>query len=125
MNARYFGLSGLFCGTSSRGKQLILVSKRRRLEAPVLLEVERTGAALAASVVEDARAALAGAPHQLPVLEVVGGEIARVRGVAGVVRQHLVAEVEAHHAAQRSAVRSITIVSTSQQSPNTSRKRAK
>src|SRR5512139_3205168 len=48
-----------------------LVVQRRRLEAPVLLEVERAGAALAAAVVEELVAPLAGATHQLPVLEVV------------------------------------------------------
>ena len=49
-------------------------------------------------IVEDAQAALAGPAQQLPVLEIVGGEIARRRDVAGVIRQCLVPEVEAQHA---------------------------
>src|SRR6185369_16299591 len=73
-------------------EERVLVVQRRRLEAPVLLEVERARAALGAPVVEDANAALASAAHQLPVLEVVCGEIARGRQVARVIGQHFIAE---------------------------------
>ena len=59
---------------------------------------------LAAAVVEDLDAARAGVAHQFPVLEVVGGQVARGFVVAGVVGQDLVAEVEAQHAGQRPAV---------------------
>ena len=85
------------------GRVPLRIGKRLRLETPVLLERVRAGADLAAAVVEDLATALAGAPHQLPVLEVVGGEIARGQVVAGVIRQDLVAEIEAEHARQRLA----------------------
>ena len=58
-SVRYFGLSGLFCGIAAHLAQPVLVVQRLRLESPVLLEIERTGAALAAAVVEDAHTALA------------------------------------------------------------------
>src|SRR5215470_8046367 len=76
----------------------VLVVQRLRVEAPVLLEVERAGAALAAAVVEDPATALAAAAHQLPVLEVVRRELPRVDVIPGVVRQHLVTEIEGEHA---------------------------
>src|SRR5205823_6558895 len=63
------------------------------------------GPALAAAVVEEAQTPLARAPHDFPVLEIVRGELARVGGVAGVIGQHLVPEVEAKHAAHRPALR--------------------
>src|SRR6185503_2541820 len=79
----------------------VLVGERRGLEAPVSLEVEGTGPLLAAAEVEDADASLARAAHQLPVLEVVGREIARLGAVAGVIRKHFVPEVEAQNRGQR------------------------
>src|ERR1043166_9949365 len=72
--------------------------QRLRLESPVLLEVERAGAALAAAVVEPLEAALARASHQLPVHEVVAAKLTRQCGAAAVVRQHLVAEIKTQHA---------------------------
>ena len=77
MNARYFGFAGLFCGMAVPRSSEILVMQRLRLEAPVLLEVERSRVALGPPVIEDAQAALDGPPHQVPVLEVVGSEGAR------------------------------------------------
>src|SRR5947209_16514989 len=59
------------------GHEVILVGQRRGLEAPVLLEIEGPGAALAAAEIEQPHAALAGAPHHLPVLEVVGRRVPR------------------------------------------------
>src|SRR5262245_12284837 len=84
-------------------QERVLVVQRLRLEAPVLLEVERTGAALAPAVVEDPAAALRAAAHQLPVLEVVCREVPRVDVIPGVVRQHLVAKIECEHARHRFA----------------------
>src|ERR1044071_8183635 len=84
--------------------EAVLVGQRDGLETPVLLEVEGTGPLLAAAEVENADALLAGAAHQLPVLEVVGREIARLRAVAGVVRKDLIPEVEAQHGGQRLAL---------------------
>src|SRR6185312_1245796 len=78
----------------------VFVVQRRGLESPVLLEREGPGVALAAAVVEQAAATRDRMPHQLPVLEIVGGEVARRLVVARVVRQHLVAEVERQHARQ-------------------------
>ena len=46
--------------------KLILIAERGRLEAPVLLESVRTGADLAASVIEYAASAFACVPHELP-----------------------------------------------------------
>src|SRR5579863_3335477 len=49
-----------------------LIVQRLGREAPVLLEVERAGAALAAAEIEQAIPALASAPHDLPIHDVIG-----------------------------------------------------
>src|SRR4051794_35790427 len=48
-------------------EEVILVVEGCRLEAPVLLEIERAGLALRTAEIEDAQTAFASAPHQLPV----------------------------------------------------------
>ena len=78
--------------------EVVLVVQRLGLEAPVGLEVEGSGAALAAAIVEDAAALFACALHHLPVHEVVAGHCPGFLRAAAVVRQHLVAEVEIEHA---------------------------
>src|SRR3954463_16464715 len=81
--------------------EAVLIGERRGLETPVPLEVVGAGSLLAAAEVEDADAALARAAHQLPVLEVVRREIARLGAVTGVVRGHFVLEIEAQYRRQR------------------------
>src|SRR5690606_26552458 len=71
------GIVRIVLGNVLAGAQAELVDEWRRLEAPVLLEAERARAALAAPVVEYARPAVGAAAHDLPVLEVVRGELAR------------------------------------------------
>jgi len=66
-------------------------------ESPVLLEVVRAGADLAAAEIEEPEPPVDAAPHQLPVHEVVALDLARQRQAPTVVRQDLVPEVEAHH----------------------------
>src|SRR5215471_1939527 len=92
-------------GNRSALEQVELIEQRRGLESPVLLERERSRVAFAAAVIEYPDSALARAPHELPVLEIVGGEVARPRGVARIVRKHLVLEVEAQHTTHRFALR--------------------
>ena len=99
--------------------------QRLRFEAPVLLEVERSRASLRPPVIEGTQAALDGAPHQVPVLEVVGCERARLRVVAGVVRQDFVAVIKRQHRGHRRPRIGPATVSTSQSSPNASRKASK
>src|SRR5439155_4907898 len=79
--------------------------ERRGLETPVLLEIVRAGAALATAVIENAQTALAAATHQLPILEIVRRQLARVDGVSRVIRQHFIAEIKAKYAAERSRTR--------------------
>jgi hypothetical protein len=79
--------------------------QRLWLEAPVALEVIRSGIDLRAAEIENAAAALAGPAHQRPVLVVVGREFARGGQIAGVVRQNLVAKVEAQYRRHGSALR--------------------
>src|SRR3954462_455846 len=77
--------------------EAVLIGERCRLETPVPLEVVGAGSLLAAAEVEDADASLARAAHQLPVLEVIGREIARLGAVTGVVREHFALEIEAQY----------------------------
>ena len=97
MNSRYFGLSGLWSGIVATGREMVAIVQPFRLESPVVLEGERTGALLAAAEVEQPAAAGSGAPHHLPVHEVVARPLPRPRGAAAVIRQHLVAKVEVQH----------------------------
>src|SRR5438874_10511080 len=85
--------------------QTIFIRQRRRLESPVLLEGERPGLPLAPAKVEYMQAALAGPPQQLPVLEVIRGQVARRLDVAGVIRQYFVTKIEAQHARDGLAIR--------------------
>src|SRR5436305_5968008 len=57
-------------GNSVAVVEAVFVMQRLRLEAPVLLECERSGSALAAAVVEDVQATLTGTAHELPILEI-------------------------------------------------------
>src|SRR5262245_20929703 len=61
-------------GELARLDQEVLVEQRLRLEAPVMLEIECAGAALAAAVVEDLQAALSRVLHHFPVHEIVAGD---------------------------------------------------
>ena len=92
-------------GNAVPAVEAIFVGERSRLQSPVLLERERSRAALAPAKVEAAQATLAGSAQQLPVLEIVGGQIACRLDLAGVIRQHFVAEVETEHARDRLAAR--------------------
>ena len=69
------------------------------------LEGIRPGAQLAAAVVKDLQPSRAGAAHELPVFEIIGGQIACGFVVAGVIRQYLVTKVEAEDGRQQLAVR--------------------
>src|SRR5262245_43824782 len=67
-----------------------LIDQRGWLKAPKGLEVIGAGAKLAAAEVEQTKAALAGAPHHLPVHEVVCRQAPRFSRAAAVIGQHLV-----------------------------------
>ena len=59
------------------GMQLIFIVERLRLEPPVFLEIERSGAALASSEIKNPVASLAGASHQFPIHEIVCRQLSR------------------------------------------------
>ena len=71
------GIQGVVLGYGIPLEEAVLIRQRSRLETPVLLEAERPGAGLAAAIVENATPPGAGVAHQLPVLEIIGGEIPR------------------------------------------------
>src|SRR5438552_4082077 len=93
------GIQGVVLGNAITREKAILVREGRGFEAPVFLEVERTRSTLASSVIEHARATLTGAAHQFPILEVVRADIARGEGIAGVIGQNFVPEIEGQNAA--------------------------
>src|SRR5471032_2111815 len=99
-----FGIERIVVGHGVGRVQLVFVIQLRGFEAPVLLEVVGAGAALAAAEIEHAATAQAGAAHQFPVHEIVAGQFARLGRAAAVIGQHLVAEVEAQHAADGAAI---------------------
>src|SRR3954453_11849551 len=74
--------------------QLELIDERGRFEPPVGFEIISAGADLAAAEIEDPAAPLAGAPHYLPIHEIVGGQPAGLAGASAVIRQDFVAEIE-------------------------------
>src|SRR3546814_11204457 len=85
-------------------QQAVLVVERLRLEAPMLLEGVGAGADLAAAEIEDAQAGLAGAVHDSPVYEVVGGKVPGRPAAAALVGQQPDAETAGGHAGARTAV---------------------
>ena len=60
---------------------------------------------LAAAIVENLQAAGTGAPHEFPIFEIIGSQVARRLVVTRVVREHLIAKIETHHAAQHLPIR--------------------
>src|SRR5262249_23772453 len=85
--------------------QPVFVAQFVWLEAPVLLERERTRSALAAPIVEYPRAPCPSPSHHLPILEIVARQLAGEGGVTGIVRENGIAKVEAQDRADRLAVR--------------------
>src|SRR5271170_836254 len=77
-------------GDVSPRRQAELVDERRWFEPPIAFEIIGSGAALASPEVEQAKAALAGAPHDLPVHEVIRRQAARVRCATAVIRQDFI-----------------------------------
>ncbi len=99
-----FGVGGVILRNTVALVEAVFVMQWLRFEPPVLFEGEGSGSAFAAAVVEDLDAVFATAAHQFPVLEIVGGQMARAFIVAGVVGKHFVAEIERQHAAQEAAI---------------------
>src|SRR5262245_22161456 len=83
---------------------MVFVVKWLGLEAPVLFEVVRAAVSFAPTVTEYAYARDRRSTHQLPVHEIVALERSGFRGAATVIRQHLIAEIEAEDARDRPAV---------------------
>src|SRR3569623_1202542 len=80
--ALVFGIERIHVRDAVGLQQHVFVMQRLGFEAPVLFETVGTGVAFAAAVIEDAYATLCGAPHQVPVHEVVAFHFAGKRGAA-------------------------------------------
>ena len=92
-----FGIEGVQIRHRPACRQAKLVSERRRLEPPVMLERVRPCTDLAASEIEQAIAAFAGSAHDLPVHEIVGGERPRRVPSPAIVGEHLVSKIKIEH----------------------------
>src|SRR5690348_873358 len=80
---------------------MVGVGERLRLEAPLFLEVIRTGTELAASEVEQPHATLEGPSHDRPIHEIVDCDAAAAPYAARVIRVYFVPEVETHDRRER------------------------
>ena len=95
------GVRGTQVRNRARLDEIVLVPKPLGFEAPVFLEIEGAGAALAAAEIEDAESAEACSFYDLLIHEVIPGNRAGGRGPFAVIGKNFIAKIEAQHTRNR------------------------